>query len=314
MSVLKVVVHNFMLAGLSAAVLVLMIAFASCNGVETTSPDYELDSILGTRSLIIGENRFTFVIASRDGQIIENADVEAQFQLHNGETIVSKAVSKAIYREIKGITPHVHSDGEIHEHIDARGFYLVEKASFDETGVWSVSFNAISVEGEDLVVRDMAFNVSETSDGISVGDRPPDTENLTISDVVSLDELCTGSSDDGMHHLSVNEALVQRKPLVVAWATPMFCASTMCGPVLDTITRISDDYRQTVNFIHIEPFDLELARNEGRLVASDLVMDWGIAREPWVFVLDSTGRVYSQFEGLVAGEEIRSSLDRLLSD
>lgn len=314
MSELKVVVHNFMLVGLSVAAMVLMVSVASCNGVETTSPEDELDSILGTRSLIVGENRFTFVIASRDGQIIENADVEAQFQMHNGEVIVPKTISKAMYKEIKGITPHVHSDGEIHEHIDARGFYLVEKASFDDTGVWSVSFNAISAEGESLTVRDMAFTVSETFDGISVGDRPPDTKNLTISKMVSLDELCTRSSDDGMHHLSVSEALKQHKPLVVVWATPMFCASTMCGPVLDTIVRISDDYGQTVNFIHIEPFNLESARNEGKLVASDLVIDWGIAREPWVFVIDSTGRVYSQFEGLVAGEEIRSSLDSLLSD
>ena len=99
MSELKVVVHNFMLVGLSVAAMVLMVSVASCNGVETTSPEDELDSILGTRSLIVGENRFTFVIASRDGQIIENADVEAQFQMHNGEVIVPKTISKAMYKE-----------------------------------------------------------------------------------------------------------------------------------------------------------------------------------------------------------------------
>ncbi|MQF68784.1 hypothetical protein FIM12_00400 [SAR202 cluster bacterium AD-804-J14_MRT_500m] len=311
---MEVVSGNFRLVGWSLAVMLLVIASISCNTGETTSSEDGYDSILGTRDLNVGENRFTFVIASRDGQIIENADVELQFQIHEGEVTRPKFVSTAIYREIKGITPHVHPDSEIHEHIDARGFYVVDNALFDEMGVWSVSFVASSAAGEGLGVRDLAFNVNETSAAISIGARPPATENLIVSDVVSVDELCTRSSDDGMHHFSVSEALEQRKPFVVAWATPMFCASTMCGPVLDAIVRIANDYSPAVNFVHIEPFDLELARNEGRLVASDLVMEWGIASEPWVFVMDSNGQVVSQFEGLVTGDEIRSSLDLILSD
>jgi len=117
-----------------------------------------------------------------------------------------------------------------------------------------------------------------------------------------------------MHDLSVAEALQEDKPFVVAWTTPMFCVSQICGPVLDEVIKVQDQYGDRVNFIHIEPWDLKVARNEGRLVAIPEFAEWELPSEPWVFVVDGAGRVAARYEGLVTHEElevaVREVLDR----
>jgi predicted transcriptional regulator len=39
---------------------------------------------------------------------------------------------------------------------------------------------------------------------------------------------------------------------------------------------------------------------------------WNLATEPYLFVLDGSGRVAAQFEGIVEHDEVAAVLDRLL--
>jgi len=296
------------------AMALLLLALSVCGGGDAPSPTPPpYNSFIGARELTVGENRFSFAIASLDGGVVENATVHLQFYSHQVESRTSGFAGPAAYRQAQGVTPHVHQDGELHEHLDVRGFYVVDAASFDAPGIWSASFTATSSQGESLHVADLAFNVTDASNVPNVGDPVPATQNPTVHDVAHIQEICTHSPPDDMHQLSVAQALEQHKPFVVVWSTPLFCVSAMCGPVSDVVISLEDSYRSRVNFLHIEPWDLELARNEGRLVPTGLVLEWGLPTEPWVFVVDAQGRVAARFEALVAGEEVRAALDRLLS-
>ena len=94
----------------------------------------------------------------------------------------------------------------------------------------------------------------------------------------------------------------------------MFCVTQICGPVLDEVIKVQDQYGDRVNFIHIEPWDLKVARSEGRLVAIPEFTEWELPSEPWVFVVDGAGRVAARYEGLVTHGElevaVREVLDR----
>ena len=67
-----------------------------------------------------------------------------------------------------------------------------------------------------------------------------------------------------------------------------------------------------INFIHIEPWVLETARGEGRLVLTDVAKEWRLMSEPWVFVIDGEGRVASRFEGFLGEEELVEALEAVV--
>ena len=115
-----------------------------------------------------------------------------------------------------------------------------------------------------------------------------------------------------MHELSVAQALELEKPFSVVFATPRFCFTRMCGPVTDIAAALHDRYKERVNFIHIEPWDLKITRSEGRLVPIDVALEWNLPTEPWVFVVDGDGKVSSRFEGLVSSEELENAITAVL--
>ena len=161
-------------------------------------------------------------------------------------------------------------------------------------------------------VSDAAFEVKAGPTAPGVGERVPPTENLTIHDVASFADLSSRAVEDDMHELSVAQALEGGRPFVVVCASPAFCVSAMCGPVTDTIAGVHDRFRGRADFIHIEPWDLAVARAEGRLVAGPAMDEWRLPTEPWTFVVGADGRVVKRFEGLVTGDEVAAALEPLL--
>ncbi len=84
--------------------------------------------------------------------------------------------------------------------------------------------------------------------------------------------------------------------------------SAICGPVTDVVASVQKRYAELASFIHIEPWDLTIARDEGRLVAAAVMSEWRLPSEPWTFVVGRDGRVVARFEGIVAGVEIERAL------
>ena len=113
--------------------------------------------------------------------------------------------------------------------------------------------------------------------------------------------------DPKFYELSIDEALKERKPFVVAFATPKFCTSATCGPTLDIVKDASADYPQ-VNYLHVEPYsNLDDPDNLKPIKA---VREWGLPSEPWVFVIDREGRLLDKLEGGITAVELREVLGR----
>lgn len=114
--------------------------------------------------------------------------------------------------------------------------------------------------------------------------------------------------DPEMYSMSVAEAVSNGRPSVLVFATPAFCTTQSCGPMLDQVKDLRPDY-PTIDFVHIEIYDDLQVDNREDLVFVDAVLDWQLPSEPWVYIIDGEGLVVAAFEGAVNDDELAVVLD-----
>jgi hypothetical protein len=107
---------------------------------------------------------------------------------------------------------------------------------------------------------------------------------------------------------SVAETLAARKPFVLVFATPKFCSSRTCGPVVDVVDHVRGRTRSPdVRFIHVEIF----RDNDPNKGVNRWVREWKLPSEPWVFVVGRDRRIEARFEGSVSVPELEDALRRV---
>lgn len=252
------------------------------------------------------------MLASVDGGFLEDVPIIVEFFKLGEDADDAKYTVAAEYSEIQGVTPHLHEDGLVHKHLDSRGFHVIRKVIFNAPGTWIARFAANDTNGQRLSVEDAAFTVLEVPETPAIGDPIPSTQNLTIHDVDDVTEIDSHVPPDNMHTMTIAQALNERSPFVIVWSSPSFCGSRTCGPVTDVVIDAQRQYHDRVNFIHIEPWDLKIARLEGRLVPIPEVGEWGLPSEPWVFIVGHDGLVVERFEGMVSLEELQEAINKSL--
>jgi hypothetical protein len=112
-----------------------------------------------------------------------------------------------------------------------------------------------------------------------------------------------------MHDITIADAIASGRPSVIAFATPAFCRSRTCAPVMDTVMDpLFDRYGERAQFLHIEPYALEDLRAGFIQTPEAVTREWGIQSEPWIFVVGSDGRVAAKFEGISGIAEVEAAL------
>jgi hypothetical protein len=287
----------------------------ACGGVEATvvEPGPSYSGVKLATEFVVGPNRFPFGVMDIDGALLDEAQVTVRFVSLNEADDVFLEQQQATWRTVRTETSHIHDDGGLHTHLDFRGLYVVDEITFPEPGIWAADFAAVSADGSELRIERTSFQVLSEPVAPGIGERVPATRNLTIHDVDSFAEISTRAVErDELHNVSVAFALASRRPFVVFFASPQFCTSAMCGPVTDTLDAARTEVGGAVEFIHIEPWDLQAAREQGTLMEAPVMGEWGLPTEPWTFVVGSDGRVVKRFEGLVAVDEVVAALAQLL--
>jgi hypothetical protein len=115
--------------------------------------------------------------------------------------------------------------------------------------------------------------------------------------------------DRALLRYSVAESLRAHVPFVVTFATPRFCSSRTCGPVVDVVDRVRRRFEGTaVRFIHVEIY----RDNDPRKGENRWVREWGLPSEPWTFLVGKDGRIKAKFEGAVSARELQSAIKHVL--
>ena len=284
---------------------------ASCTSKPAVST-FVVDDIAvlpALQELVPGMNRLSFGVFDKDGNLLELNTATVKMFYLEGDKSTPKGQYQATYYKMHIGIPDVHPDGTSETHTEVRGFYLVPQVNFDKVGVWQAQITAV-VNGTPKTAP-LVLQVVNKTDTPAVGAPAPASKNLTVRDVKDISELTSRTPPEPLfHQVSVSEALQAHRPFVVTFSTPSFCVSRMCGPVLEIVRSIAVQTKN-VDFIQIEPYDLALARSKGQLQLVPAAQQWGLHSEPWVFVVDTQGKISAKFEGLLTPEELLIAVQRV---
>jgi len=291
----------------------LTLACMPSNGAADSSRDEAIQPLVTTAELVVGSNRFAFGLL-KAGKLIERADVKLRLFSLDGSEAKLAAEIQVPYETVSKVKQdralHRHADGTAHVHGDdsmVRGLYVAQ-LSFARAGNWGVELHVSQANDAVEPVR-FAVTVQDSSPTPAVGSAAPRSRNLIASDVKNLRQIDTSPKPDArLHQVRIADAIAQRKPQLIVFATPQFCTSRMCGPVVDIVRTLLPAFGKRVAFTH-----QEIWQDFGEKKMLSTVEEWRLDTEPWVFIVDGGGIIRAKFEGLMTARELESSLQQILT-
>jgi hypothetical protein len=116
--------------------------------------------------------------------------------------------------------------------------------------------------------------------------------------------------DRALLRYSIADSLAEHAPFVVTFATPRYCSSRTCGPVVDVVEHARKRFAGSgIRFIHVEIYKGNRPQNG----ANRWVREWRLPGEPWTFLVGRDGRIKAKFEGSVSTRELEAEIARVLS-
>ena len=267
----------------------------------TPPPIYPL-VIANPGELTCGANRFLFSFLDAKNNVLSKPDRTAKVALYDLGRDPTKPVATTDGTFIWAIQ-------------DERGVY-VANVTLPEAGTYGAEFTTSVAGGTPQVVR-TTFSVGATTSLVQLGQHAPSTKTPTAADAAGdLTHISTDTRPDpAFYKTSEDQALATHQPFVLIFATPKFCQSAQCGPTLDRIKPFVAKY-PTVAFIHVEPYELQLQNGalqpvmtNNNLTPTSVTNTWGLSSEPWVFVVDRQGIVWSSFGLIFSDAELTAALD-----
>jgi hypothetical protein len=313
-----------MMRGIIATALVVITASAAaCGGGASgdDTPEFPRVVTLGegeifpqilSNSLTAGENRFVMALLDAEDEEVLGASVRLRFYELNGDEPELRAETDARFIGTERSFEDEQAGGE-RTLTDETGAYVAHVA-FAQTGDWGVEVRA-TVDGQELEPATFRFNVLDASVEPAIGEAAPASRQRVLADVGDVSEIDSSVPPrPGMHEMTIADAVASGRPSVIAFATPAFCRSRLCAPVMDNVMDpLFERYSERANFVHVEPYELETLRSSNIETPVQATRDWRLQSEPWIFVVDGAGRIAAKFEGIMAADEVEAALVETLS-
>lgn len=270
--------------------------------------------IVVNSQLGVGSNRLAFGFFSTENALISDAVADVRlFTLDDDNgTLVSE-------HELRMVQLQEEEDDHATRVIALNAFHgeplatlFVAQVELHRSQWWGADLR-VTLGDEQTEEMRVRFFVSERTPEPMIGETPPASTQTVLRDVDIIERIDSSVAPvPALHELTVAEALRNGRPTVVAFATPAFCQTRFCGPIMSqVVVPLWEQFGDEVDFIHIEPFDLTEAR-AGRLVPVPQMEEWGLTTEPWIFLLDGSGTVRAKYEGVTDVFEVRPALKALL--
>jgi hypothetical protein len=149
--------------------------------------------------------------------------------------------------------------------------------------------------------------VGKKTEAPAIGGRAISSDTPTLASTGGKLALLTTAThpDPRLYRVSVAQALARHEPFVVTFATPKFCQSRTCGPVVDVVDAVAKKLAKTpVRFIHVEIYkDNDPANGVNRWVKA-----WNLPNEPFTFLVDRQGIIRAKLSGAFSVGELQQAV------
>lgn len=263
-------------------------------GSDTTEASaLNLLAIFPPQGLLVtgSEQRLPFTLADADGAPLDTVPASLDFQVQAVDgTSIGDPV--AVARRDKGIpTP-----------------YFPLLFEFPAAGDYQVT---TAINGEQLEPR--VFQVAEPS-AVQVpqpGDPLPPSETPTTADARGVDPICTRDPDCDLHEVTLTDALATDQPVALIIATPEFCQTQICGPVLDVLLGQEEAFPD-VAMVHAEVYkNPEAVDNIAEADLAPIIEAFGLTYEPVLFLAKPDGTIAARLDTIFDESEVAEYLDAL---
>jgi hypothetical protein len=253
--------------------------------------------IPGTSDYSTGDVRVSFLVVDSHGRVIS----PPRARVWLARSLAAKPFADAVARAERVGVPGVQNDAPMkklyvaHLRIRKPGSYYILARPVGPVHIGGI----------------MQLAVAAHSQTPAVGMRALASQTPTLASAHGRAAAVTTEvpPDRALLRFSIAASLRAHVPFVVAFATPRWCTSRTCGPVVDVVEHEQRRYAHTrVRFIHVEVY----ARNNPRDGYNRWFRQWHLPSEPWTFLVGSDGRIKAKFGGSVSVRELDAAIRRFL--
>jgi hypothetical protein len=152
--------------------------------------------------------------------------------------------------------------------------------------------------------------VASESKAPALGSEAFPSDNPTVAEQPA-DKITTARPPDtALLQVSVKDALAQHRPFVLAFATPKYCETRTCGPMVEVVKEAQRRLAGAeLDFIHVEIYK----DNNPALGPNRWVQEWKLPSEPFIFLVGRDGLIKAKFEGATSADELVAAVRRFLA-
>jgi hypothetical protein len=184
------------------------------------------------------------------------------------------------------------------------------KLDFPRNGEWRIAAVIKEADGSFTGAILPSAVVGEFSKIPRVGEPAPVIHTPTAADYNGdLSKVTTRIPPDTQNKVDFAD-VVGKEPIALLFATPQFCQSRVCGPVVDVAEQVKETWGDRVNFIHMEIYN----DNEPNKHARPQVRRYHLPSEPWLFAIDREGIITGEVEGAFGVDLMTREVERAAAE
>lgn len=267
---------------------------ATAAQVQPSAATTSVQPVIATSELVVGPNRMALGIIENNVPIKDAAQTKVKLR----------------YYRLKGEQGTLVGEEDTRfygENLGERGTFIAHP-TFDTAGNWGLEVVVQRPNQNPLTFR-QTVEVRQKANAPKIGEPAPKSETPTVKDVTDVKTISSDSAPDPrFYQMSVAEAVTSGKPSLILFATPGFCETATCGPGVDVLGRLKDQFGDKVNAVHVEVY--QLPYDQGKMVPA--MQEWGLQSEPWLFLVGKDGTIVGRFEGGITYQELEPEVAKLV--
>jgi hypothetical protein len=262
----------------------------SPSGASSGAPEWTLASFTDFEALVPGSpQRLTFGLADKEGVLVPEPPASSmQISItQDGQPVGSP------------ITVVKHNEGL------SRPYFPLTFTP-PKAGVYTLT---TTIEGEAVTSQ---IQIPASSKAVQPGQPMIPLDTPTTSDQRGVELLCTRSPACPLHDVTLRDALAKGTPTAFLVATPQFCQTAICGPVLDVLLNVHTEFPQ-VTFLHSEVYPTVADAQPGAQKTVEAITTYQLFFEPWLLLAQPDGTIHRRLDVIFDEVELREALADLVA-